>query len=435
MPDNHLEPCEATEENFLFSLAEELFPINRSLTGEGVRDTLDIVKRELPGFVIHSVPSRSRAFDWTVPDEWNVGEAYIIDPSGKRIADFAENNLHLVGYSIPIECELSREKLLPHLFSREDMPEVIPYVTSYYEPNWGFCITHSQKQALPEGNYKVRISSSLEPGYLNYGELVIPGENLDQEILITSYICHPSMANNELSGPVALIGLARWLTERKGKLKNTFRFVLAPETIGALVYLQENLEHLKAVTKAGFVVTCVGDERAYSYLSSPYGDNLSDQVLTHVLTHFDPDYKRFTFLERGSDERQYCAPGIDLPMCGFSRSKYGEYPEYHTSADNLSIISGRGLRQSVDVLRECVLVLEKNRILKNRVLGEPQLGRRGLYSNLAQRQTRHLGRQIADVLAYSDGQNTTLDLANRFKMPFRQVDEIIEIAIAHDLIE
>jgi aminopeptidase-like protein len=423
------------EEVYLFELAKELFPICRSLTGDGVRKTLEILQRECPQLVVRGVASGTKAFDWEVPDEWNISEAYILDPTGKRIVDFGENNLHVVGYSTPQEQELPLEELLPHLFSREDMPDVIPYVTSYYEKDWGFCIAHNQKRSLVSGTYKVVIRSSLKPGSLNYGELLIPGADPGKEIFLTSYICHPSMGNNELSGPLVLIGLAKWLLENRAGLRNSYRIVFAPETIGALVYLQENLVHLKRVTFAGFVVTCVGDERAYSYLSSPYGNNLSDRVLKHVLFFKDPSFKRYDFLERGSDERQYCAPGVDLPVCSFMRSKYGEYPEYHTSADNLDMISGSGMSQSVQVLRECVEILENDKKPKTRVLGEPQLGKRGLYENFSLRPTRHLGRKLADILAYANGLNTTLEIAELCRSPFHEVNELVGKLKDENLIE
>jgi aminopeptidase-like protein len=417
----------------IHSFANELWAFNRSITGEGVRKTLSCIKRHFQNFNITSVSSGTKVFDWTVPDEWHVLEAYIITPSGEKICDFSINNLHLVGYSIPFRGKMKLEELQKHLHSLPEQPNAIPYVTSYYEKRWGFCLTQEQRNVLADGEYVVVIDSKLFAGQLNYGELILPGES-DQEIFLSTYICHPSMANNELSGPAVATYLAKWLSELKVR-RYTYRFIFIPETIGSITYLSKNYIHLKKKVFAGFNISCVGDERSYSYLSSRNGNTISDKVAKHVLKWIDPNYKSWTWLDRGSDERQYCAPGIDLPIASILRTKYGRYPEYHTSLDNLdNVVTPKGLDGGYWALRRALELIEKNNIYKVNILCEPQMSRRGLYPTLSKKNSVDQTRLIMNLLSYCDGEHSLIDIAEKINLPAWDLYETIETLISHNLI-
>ncbi len=412
--------------------ARDLFPICRSLTGAGVRETLSYFKRLLDGLSIESVPSGKQAFDWVVPDEWTIRDAYVSDESGRRIIDFRSNNLHLVGYSEPVDQWLSLEELEGHLHSLPDQPDAIPYVTSYYRRYWGFCLTENQRKELKPGRYRAVIDSDLSPGVLNYGELILPGRS-SKEVFLSTYVCHPSMANNELSGPVVTTALALWLMGLPER-KFTYRIVFLPETIGSIVYLSQNLDHLKANVIAGFNITCIGDERCYSYLPSRAGDTLSDLVAQHVLKYHSPDFKRYSYLDRGSDERQYCAPGVDLPMATIMRSKYWEYPEYHTSKDDLSFVTPTGLEGGYTALRRAIEAIEGNCRPLVTTIGEPQLGKRNLYPNLSARFSGNSVRTMMNLIAYSDGKRSLLDIANVIGVPVWDILPIYQNLSQHGLL-
>ena len=415
----------------IYDLASYLFPICRSITGDGVRETLRIVRSYVPGLQLHEVPTGTKVFDWVVPREWNIVDGYIIDPNGVKIVDFQENNLHVVGYSIPVDDVFSLEELQKKLYSRPDRPNSIPYVTSYYKEDWGFCLSDNLRQNLSPGNYRVRIDSSLTNGSMTYGELLLPGK-LDTEIFFSTYICHPSMANNEISGPSLLAILIESLQGLD--LNYTYRFVFVPETIGSIAYIKSNIETLKSKVIAGFNVTCVGDDRCYSYLPSRQGHTLADQVAKHVLEKLVGNYIEYSFLDRGSDERQYCAPGVDLPFCSIMRSKYGVYDEYHTSDDDLSFISPEGFQGAFNVIYKCIQTLEWNELLETKITCEPQLGRRDLYSSLGARGGNTQGRLIANILAYSDGCTSLLDIAELLSMPIWDLKDTINIMLEHELL-
>lgn len=417
----------------MFDLCDELFPINRSITGGGVRQTFDIIRKIIPEMKLYEVPTGTQAFDWEVPKEWNVTEAYLEGPDGERVVDFKDSNLHLLGYSVPVDDYLSLDELKEHLYSLEDQPEVFPYVTSFYKERWGFSLSQNQKDSLKEGTYHAVIKSTLENGSLTYGELIVPGET-DEEIFISSYTCHPSMANNECSGPALLTYLARYVLDIP-KRKYTYRFVLAPETIGALVYLSRNLETLKSKVIAAFNLTCVGDDRTYSMVHSKYADTLSDKVLESVLKYHYPKYKDYSFIFRGSDERQYQAPGADIPMVVLCRSKFHVYPEYHTSADNMNIISPDGLAGSYDVMLQCIETLENNRKIRIKTIGEPKLGKYGLVPTMSSKETYQETLIIKDVCAYADGKNDILDLSKIINKPVREIIQVVNKLSEAGLIE
>lgn len=393
----------------LHSWATDLFPIARSLTGNGVRQTLAYLQVLLPELAIHEIPSGTQVLDWTIPDEWNISSAFVADPDGNRIIDFAENNLHVVGYSTPIDEIMDLAEFDAHLHSLPDQREAIPYVTSYYSRNWGFCVTQEQREQLGEGPFHVKIDSTLQPGSLTYAEVVIPGETAD-EVLLSTYMCHPSMANNELSGPVAAVALARWLKSLPRR-KYTYRILFIPETIGSIAYIAGHLEHLKEHVRAGWVLTCMGDDRTYSYVPSRLGNTLSDKISRRVLQERGYDYKTYTFLDRGSDERQWCAPGVDLPVASLMRSKYGEFPEYHTSLDDLAFVTPTGLEGGLDIMKDALTLMEENSSWTVTTLGEPQLGKRGLYPTISTKASTALVYDMMNVIAYCDGEHDVIDIA------------------------
>ena len=406
----------------MYRLAKRLFPICRSITGDGVRDTLSILGEIVP-LKTYEVPTGTPVFDWTVPQEWNIRGGFIEDENSKRILDFAWNNLSIVGYSEPVDQIVSREELLEHIYSEPAQPDAIPYVTSYYKRRYGFCMTENQRNALGNGPFHIVIDSELKDGALTYGEIILPGES-QQEIFLSTYICHPSMANDNLSGPCVLIYLAKMLAKLPRR-RYTYRMIFIPETIGSITYLSKNYVHLKKHVVAGFNISCVGDDRTYSYVASRYGNTLADKAAKNVLSFHTPGYQAYSFLQRGSDERQYCAPGIDLPLCAICRSKYGEYPEYHTSLDDLTLISEAGLGGALEVYWKCLMGLEHNYCYRVTCLGEPQLGKRGLYPTLSRKGSANEIRTMTNFIAYADGTNDLFDISNIIHVP---VDRLIEIA-------
>ena len=406
----------------MYSLANELFPLCRSITGKGTRKTLLRLQKEVPEMKLLEVESGTKVFDWTVPNEWSIEEAYIEDSNGDRIVDFKKNNLHVVGYSTPIDTIVSLGELNEHLYSLSDHPDWIPYVTSYYKENWGFCMSHNQRISLKDGNYHVVIKSSLFPGSLSYGELLIPGKS-EKEIFLSTYVCHPSMANNELSGPVVQLQLAKWLLGQKN-LKYSYRLIWIPETIGSITYLSRNLEAMKKKVIAGYVLTCVGDERAVSYVGSRKENTLADIAAKNVLHFLAPDYKYYDFLHRGSDERQYNAPGVDLPVCSICCSKYHEYPEYHTSADDMTLISAKGLERSYDIYKTVIEAIERNTKYKINCYCEPQLGLRGLYPTESFNRSSVSVQDMMNFIAYADGTMDLFEISKLIDVPVNRLHEI-----------
>ncbi|MBU1587293.1 MAG: DUF4910 domain-containing protein [Actinobacteria bacterium] len=402
----------------------DLFPICRSLTGDGVRETLAYLQELAPDMQVKSIESGSAVLDWTVPNEWNIRDAYVADESGRRVIDFAESNLHVVGYSTPVDAIVSRAELDEHLYSIPMQPTAIPYVTSYYSPRWGFCVSEEHRATLGEGPFRVVVDSTLEPGVLNYGEIIIEGDT-SEEVLLSTYVCHPSMANNELSGPVVATALARWLRAMPSR-RYTYRIVFLAETIGSLVYISRHLDELKRNVRAGWVLTCIGDDNAYSYLESRLGDSLADRISQKVMDERENSYIRYSYLERGSDERQWCAPGVDLPVASLMRSKYGTFPEYHTSLDDLEYVTAEGLQGGLDMMKDAITLMEANRNWVTTTLGEPQLGKRGLYPTLSTKESTALVMNLTNVLTYCDGNHDVIAISDRTGIPTGRVLEVIE---------
>ena len=409
----------------IYNFAETLWPINRSLTGDGVRETLLEIKKHIPNLKVHEVNTGTKAFDWTVPKEWRINDAWIKTPDGRMICNFKENNLHLVGYSMPFHGKLTLENLQKKLFSLPAQPDAIPYITSYYKEDWGFCIKDSERKRLKDGDYEVFIDSELFNGSLTYGELLIKGKE-KKEIFLSTYLCHPSMANNELSGPCVTTFLSKHISSLKNR-RYSYRIVFIPETIGSIVYLSKNLKKMKESTYAGYNITCVGDNRSFSYLPSRNGKTISDKVALHVLKHIDKDFKKYEWSDRGSDERQYCSPNIDLPVSSIMRTKYGEYPEYHTSLDNLNdVVSAEGLNGGFEILKLAIETIENNIYPKITVMCEPQLGKYDLYPSIGGPKATKELRIMSNLISYSDGKHDLIDIADICDIPVWELYPIVK---------
>ena len=402
----------------MYALINDLFPICRSITGDGVRATLERIRQIIP-LSMYEIPSGTRVFDWLVPREWNIRDAYIKTPSGEKIAEFKKNNLHVLNYSIPVQKKVTLDELLPHLFTLPAHPDWIPYRTSYYKENWGFCITDSQLQSLPDGEYEVFIDSTLADGHLTYGEYVIQGET-SEEILVSCHVCHPSLCNDNLSGIALSSYLADYLS--KQRLRYTYRFLFIPGTIGSITWLALN-EEKAANIKHGLVVTCVGDGGAFSYKKSRRETAEIDRAVLHVLRNTREGIREIDFYPYGYDERQYCSPGFNLAVGSLSRSSHGQYPEYHTSADNLELVKPRYLQESVETFVDVIDVLENNRAYVNlNPKCEPQLGKRGLYSSVGAPEGQKIKEMaLLWVLNLSDGGYDLLDIAERSGESFRDI--------------
>lgn len=424
-----------TDGQQMYDLCREIFPLNRSITGNDVRETFRILQSHIPDIRIemYEVPSGTKVLDWTIPDEWNCKEAYLEGPDGERVVDMKDHNLHVMGYSLPTDITLPLEEMKEHLYYLKDQPHVFPYVTSFYSPRWGFSMSYDQYCSLKPGDYHAVIRSTLEPGSLTYGEMYFPGES-EEEIFFSSYTCHPSMANNECSGPALITALARYIADMPNR-RYSYRLVLAPETIGALTYISRNLEHLQSHVIAGFNLTCVGDNRTYSIVHSRYADTYADRVLTNVLRSSGVGFEEYPYIKRGSDERQYQAPGVDVPMVCFCRSKYHIYPEYHTSADDLDLISPEGLQGSFDIMKKCIMLTEYNRKYRTTTLGEPQLGKRGLVPTMSTKETYQQTLALKDLIAYADGRNDLIGISEIIEQPVDMLIPLIDRLLECGLFE
>jgi aminopeptidase-like protein len=423
----------------LHALATELFPITRSIAGPGLRATLELLERTTGPMERHRFATGERVFDWTIPPEWKIDDAWIKDPKGQVVVELADSNLHVVSHSVPVRRRMPLSELQRHLHSLPEQPDAIPYRTSYYREDWGFCMSDSQRRELVPGEYEVLIDSELSPGYVELGEITVAGRNRE-EVLFSTYCCHPSMANNELSGPVVVAALARMLRERAQPPRLTYRFLFAPETIGAIAYLSRFGERLRRRLVAGYVATCVGAPAEMTYKRSRRGDTLADRVAVHVLAHSPYMSRLMDFYPARSDERQYCSPGFNLPVGSLMRGWYDEWPEYHTSLDNLSFVTPRALAESFQVYRRIVDALEANERLAVTVAHcEPQLGRRGLYPatggawQLEERRAQL--EEMMFLLNFCDGEPDLLAAADRCGRPIWELRPVAEMLIDEQLLK
>lgn len=419
--------------NRMVNLAKDLFPHNRSLMGPDIRFSQNKFKNLNKEFKTLKFFTKEKVFDWEIPEEWIIKDAYIQHESGIKFAEFKKCNLHIMGFSKAINTFIKKDQLLKRIHTLPNKPNNIPYVTSYYKKDWAFCMRHNDFLALPEGKYKVFIDSEHKKGELNIIEAVIPGK-YKKEIFFSSYLCHPSMANNELSGPVLLNEILNYIKNKKNR-KYTYRFVILPETIGSIAYLSKRLNHLKKRVICGFNLTCVGDERSYSHVKSRLGNTLADESLASALHGLD-NVVEYSFLERGSDERNYCAPGVDLPLCTFCRSKFGVYPEYHTDKDDFNLVTAKGLVGSFKVLKSIIDAFEIGIYPKIRVIGEPQLGKRNLYPNTSKvYENKHPAQTRMDVIAYCDSKHNIFEIAkntnNNLSIVIKEINELIN----HNLVK
>ena len=415
----------------MHALVRRLYPICRSIAGDGVRETLRILS-EIHPISITEVPTGTRAFDWDAPQEWVIRDAYIAAPDGQRIVDFRNHNLHVVNYSVPVRGRFTLEALRPHLFSMPDRPHLIPYRTSYYAPTWGFCLPHALLETLPDQTYDVVIDSELKEGAVTLGEIVIPGETSD-EILISTHTCHPSLANDNLSGLAVSLHLAREMASAPRRY--TYRFLYGPGTIGSILWLALNEEKTRNI-RHGLVLTGMGDEGPLTYKRSRLGDKTIDRAAQHVLESSGAAARFMDYYPYGYDERQFCSPGFDLPVGRLSRTPHGEYPEYHTSGDTPDFVKPAAMVASFEAARAILDVLERDRLVTStNPKGEPRLGKRGLYRQVAgQANAKPDELALLWVLAYADGAHSLLDMAIRAKTPFARIEAAARVLEGHDLL-
>jgi len=414
-----------------YALIERMYPICRSITGDGVRATLGIVNEVVP-LDVHEVPSGTRVLDWTVPDEWNIRDAYIADTAGQRVVDFRQSNLHVVNYSTPVSARMSLDELRPHLHTLPDRPDLVPYRTTYYDRNWGFCLSQHQLDALAPGNYDVVIDATLAPGSLTYGEVVVPGETTD-EILISTHVCHPSLGDDNLSGIATSALLARHYASGD-RPRHTLRFLYAPGTIGAITWLARNRDRAARI-RHGLTLTCLGDAQPFTYKRTVGGRHPIDRAAAYVLAATGTEHHVIDFFPYGYDERQYNSPGFRLPVGSLMRGRHGQFPEYHTSGDDLDFVSAPNLARSIAVLDQIIEVVDHDRVLRNvEPYGEPQLGSRGLYGAMGGTNLPDAQLAMLWVLNLSDGQHSLLDIAERSGISFATVVATAAVLERHDLL-
>ena len=428
------------KKNYLFA-KNKLFPICRSITGNGIKESLFLIKKKFPKLKIRRIKSQQKIFDWKVPPEWNVKDASITDENGIKIVDFKINNLHLVSFSKRVNKSVSKKDLLNHLHYRKDLPNAIPYVTSYYKNYWGFCVSYNQYKKIlkiygAKSKFKINIDTNFnKKGYLNYGELILKGKT-KKEILVSTYLCHPSMANNELSGPIVSMNLINYFLKKK--INKTIRFLFIPETIGSIAFINKNLDYLKKWCIGGYNLTCIGDERNHSCLLSKYEDSPSDKCLLDAYKVLKIKFKTYPFLMRGSDERQYNSPHVDLGITSIFRTKYGEYKEYHSSYDNFDLVTLKGLKGGYNVARTAINKLQKSIIPETNLMCEPQLSKRNMYNSISKINYRtnklNLSKKILNFIQYSNGKNRIEDISNIIKLDLAETKSIYKLLMKKNLL-
>lgn len=420
----------------MHKLMTQLYPICRSITGDGVRQSLHILQDHIP-LTIHEVPTGTAVFDWTVPKEWNIRDAYVKNSRGAKVIDFQQSSLHVLNYSVPIARRMDLAELKQHLFSLPDQPQSIPYRTAYYRESWGFCLPHATLLSLEEGEYEVSIDATLTEGHLTYGELILPGES-EETVLISCHCCHPSLCNDNLSGMVLSTFLAKVLMAQQAvrPQRYTYRFLFIPGTIGSITWLAQHEEAAAKITH-GLVVACVGDEGAFHYKRSRQGNAEIDRAVVHYLTHSGQTHEIMDFSPYGYDERQYCSPGFNLPVGSLTRTPHGRFPQYHTSEDNLAFVTAAAMSGSLTTYLGVLDLLEQNRIYRNlSPKGEPQLGRRGLYSAFGgKKDTKASELAMLWVLNFSDGHHSLLDIAEKSGYTVDLLAEVARTLAAHGLLK
>ena len=416
---------------------KNMFHLCRSITGKGIKKSLFLIQKKFKKLKIHKIRSGTKVFDWKIPSEWNIKKAHVIDKNNRKIIDFKKSNLHIVNYSKPIKTFLKRDDLLKKIYSLPKQPDAIPYVTSYYKKNWGFCCTHKNKKKIlteykKKDLFKVEIVSSHNAkGNLNYGELCLPGKS-EQEILISTYLCHPSMANNELSGPIVSMSLIDYFSKKK--LEKTLRFIFIPETIGSISWISRNLNRIKEKIIGGYNLSCIGDNKNHSFVESKLKDSIFDKVLVKNYKKKKIKFKRYSFLKRGSDERQFNSPGIDLPLVTVCRSKFGEYKEYHTSLDNFNIVNVEGLLGGFKIVKSSIEDILKLKIPKSKIICEPHLSKYKLYNSINFKDQKNLSMNLLNFLQYSDGKNTIEDISQIINLNNRECEKIVSVLKKNKLI-